>query len=239
MQDIEDTLTNKAKKSEKRGLLLQKIQDQDFEFVYMALQNEGLLLFEEYKRIKKDFEERNKYLQIIKITSPRAFGETWAENHILEVVPQFESSRSNKKLKAQGRYDVFYRKEPDSLEDIIRIEVKAGRAIDRTMHNLPYDKRALTGDEKERKFDMNFQQMKPDCFDIAILMGVWSDKIRYWVLSSEEMRSHKHFSSGQHRGNKGYEGQVHIKTENISDFDEYKVQEEDLFDVVLKKSVGS
>lgn len=239
MKTIKQNLIDKAQKSKQKDLLLEKIKRQDYEFVYMALQNEGLLSFEDYKKLKKKFQQRNKYLSVIKITSPRSFGETWAENHILKIVPQLESTRNNKKLKAQGMYDVFYRKKKDSLKEIIKIEVKAGRAIDRTMHSLPYDRRALTSDEVDRKFDMNFQQMKPDCFDVAIMMGVWADKIRYWVLSSDEIRKHKHFSSGQHRGNKGYEGQIHIKSETIANFKEFEVQEDGIFKAVLSKTVSS
>lgn len=77
--------------------------------------------------------------------------------------------------------------------------------------------------------------MKLDCFDVAILIGVWADKIRYWILSSDEMRNHKHFSSGQHRGNKGYEGQIHIKSENLNDFSQFEVEENKIFETVLRK----
>jgi len=114
--------------------------------------------------------------------------------------------------------------------------VKAGRAVDKTRPNIPYERRAFSTLDKDGVFDMNFQQMKPDYFDIAILMGIWTDKIRYWVLSSKDMRNHKHFSPGQHRGNKGNEGQIHIKPQNLSDFKQFEVEERRVLETVLKKA---
>jgi len=236
MKILKQTISDLAKKSKAADQILRKIEEQDFEYVFVSLLDEKLLSFEEYQRLKREYDERNKYLPFIKITSPRSFGETWAEKYILEVVPQLETTKSIRGLNSQGMYDVVYREDRNSLENIIKIEVKAGRAIDRTMHNTPYDRRALTSDEVDRKFDMNFQQMKPDCFDVAILLGVWADKIRYWILSSNEMRNHKHFSAGQHRGNKGYEGQIHIKTENLADFSQFEANQLDILDTVLRKT---
>ncbi len=53
-------------------------------------------------------------------------------------------------------------------------------------------------------------------------------------MTSAEMKANKYFSTGQHRGNKGYEGQIHIKTENIADFEKFEVSLEEL----LKKIKG-
>ena len=234
MRILKQNLIDLVNKSKSKDLLLKKVEEQNYEYVYVALQDEGLLSFDKYQQLKTEFEERNKYLPIIKITSPRAFGETWAEDYILSLFPQLQSSRKNKLVKEKGQYDVFYDK---GKGDIVRVEVKAGRAVDRNRHNMPYDRRAFSTLDEDGLFDMNFQQMKPDCFDVAILMGVWTDKIRYWVLSSKEMRGHKHFSSGQHRGNKGYEGQIHIKTENLNDFKPFEVEEVKVFETVLKKAV--
>ena len=66
---------------------------------------------------------------------------------------------------------------------------------------------------------MNFQQIKPACCDVFVWIAVWRDVIRYWVLSSDEVKSNRYYSSGQHRGNVG-EGQLWLKDTNIDDFDE-------------------
>ncbi len=234
MRILKQSLIELVNKSRSKDLLSKKIEEQDYEYVYVALQDEGLLSFDRYQQLKQEFEERNKYLPVIRITSPRAFGETWAEDYIVGLFPELQSTRKDKSVKAKGQYDVFCKRDG---RDTVRIEVKAGRAVDRNRHNMPYDRRAFSTLDTDGLFDMNFQQMKPDCFDVAILMGVWTDKIRYWVLSSKEMRGHKHFSSGQHRGNKGYEGQIHIKTESLNDFKQFEVEEGKVLETVLKKAV--
>jgi len=232
MRILKQALINLAKKSKSKDLLLDKIKEKDYELVYITLQDEGLLSFREYNRLKQEFRERNKYLSLIKITAPTAFADQ-AINHIVSLFPVLQPTKNNKSIKTKGEYDLFCKKDKEGL---IKIEVKAGRASDRTLKNVPYERRAFSTLDKNGLFDMNFQQMKPDCFDVAILMGVWTDKIRYWVLSSKEMRNHKHFSSGQHRGNKGYEGQIHIKTENLGDFKQFEVEEEKVLETVLKKA---
>ncbi len=234
MRILKQSLIELVNKSRSKDLLSKKIEEQDYEYVYVALQDEGLLSFDRYQQLKQEFEERNKYFPVIRITSPRAFGETWAEDYIVGLFPELQSTRKDKSVKAKGQYDVFCKRDG---RDTVRIEVKAGRAVDRNRHNMPYDRRAFSTLDTDGLFDMNFQQMKPDCFDVAILMGVWTDKIRYWVLSSKEMRGHKHFSSGQHRGNKGYEGQIHIKTESLNDFKQFEVEEGKVLETVLKKAV--
>lgn len=232
MQILKQTLINLANKSKSKDLLLKKIAEQDYEFVYVALQNEGLLTFKTYQQFKRDFQERNKYLEFIKITAPTSFADRTVA-HILSLFPKLQSTKEDKSVKAKGEYDLFYKRDGQVL---IKIEIKAGRAVNRTLPKVPYDRRAFSTLDKDGLFDMNFQQMKPDCFDVVILIGVWTDKIRYWILSSEEMRKHKHFSPGQHRGNKGYEGQIHIKTENINDFKELETDEDKIFETVLKKA---
>jgi len=209
--------------------LRKKLEHGELEFIMVTLVHEGILKYDEYLKLKKEYEKRNKYLDIIKITSPRAFGETWAEEHILEILPELESTKGKE---AKGEYDLVYR----NGKKLVKLEVKAGRAIDRTKHNVPYHERALISTDKKGLFDMNFQQMKPTCFDAIIMIGVWADKIRYWFMTSEEIRNNKYFSVGQHRGNKGYEGQIHIKTENISDFKKYEVTPKEILEKIKKLS---
>lgn len=232
MRILKQTLVRLVNKSKSKDLLLGKMEEQDYEFVYLALQNEGLLSFKEYQRLKHEFQERNKYLSLIKITAPTAFADK-AIAHLLSLFPKFQPAEKDKSVKAQREYDVFCKRDGQGL---IKIEVKAGRAVDKTRPNIPYERRAFSILDKDGVFDMNFQQMKPDYFDVAILMGVWTDKIKYWVLSSKEMRNHKHFSPGQHRGNKGNEGQIHVKPKNLGDFKQFEVEEEQVLKTVLKKA---
>jgi len=229
MKYLKEKLNKLISQSKFNKSLRKKLEHGELEFIMVTLVHEGILKYDEYLKLKKEYEKRNKYLDIIKITSPRAFGETWAEEHILEILPELESTKGTE---AKGEYDLVYRKGKKP----VKLEVKAGRAIDRTKHNVPYHERALVSTDKKGLFDMNFQQMKPTCFDAIIMIGVWADKIRYWFMTSEEIRNNKYFSVGQHRGNKGYEGQIHIKTENISDFKKYEVTPKEILEKIKKLS---
>ncbi|OHE79400.1 MAG: hypothetical protein A2107_09715 [Verrucomicrobia bacterium GWF2_62_7] len=128
--------------------------------------------------------------------------------------------RPSKKLDRaySGEYDFF-------LDGKIKIEVKASRAVDFDSTEPLYVK-ALSSDST-KDFDMNFQQVKPDCCDVFIWLGVWRDKIRYWVLASKEVAGNKYYSAGQHRGNTG-EGQLHVKRDNMREFENYEARSNDL-----------
>lgn len=227
MKYLKEKLAQLIDKSKSSKELHEKLERGELEFILVTLVHEGILEYKDYLKLKKEYEERNKHIDIIRITSPRAFGETWAEEHIREILPELESTKGTE---AKGEYDLVYKngKKP------VKLEVKAGRAIDRTKHHAPYHERALVSTDKKGLFDMNFQQMKPTCFDGIIMIGVWTDKIRYWFMTSEEIKKNKYFSVGQHRGNKGYEGQMHIKTENISDFEKYEASPSEIFEKIKK-----
>ena len=107
--------------------------------------------------------------------------------------------------------------------------MKASRAVDFEIEAPLYVK-ALASDSK-RPFDMNFQQVKPGCCDVFVWVGVWRDKIRYWVLPSKEVASNRYYSIGQHRGNVG-EGQLHLKRDNVDKFRTYEVQGRQLLDAL-------
>lgn len=167
---------------------------------------------------------RNKYLYIFEITAPRTFGETWAQRHLNELVPDLERPSAQKDPEYTGQYDFWC--------DGIRIEVKASRAVDRRSGDTLIMK-ALSSDSK-KGFDMNFQQIKPNCCDVFVWIGVWRDVIRYWVLSSDEVANNQYFSTGQHRGNVG-EGQLWVKDTNLNEFQQYEVQVPELMIKIREK----
>lgn len=149
---------------------------------------------------------------IFEISAPRGFGELWAQGHLKELVPDLV--RPSKKLDPDysGQYDFL-------LDGKIRIEVKASRAVAFKTDEPLYVKDLSSDSEKQ--FDMNFQQIKPALCDVFVWVGVWRDVIRYWVLASREVESNRYYSIGQHRGNVG-EGQLHIKRDNIAEFEKYE-----------------
>jgi len=142
---------------------------------------------------------------------------------IKELVPDFQ--RPTKKLDPtySGEYDFWLDwKDKKNKPHGIRIEVKTSRVVDFEKPDEPLYIKALSSDS-DRPFDMNFQQIKTKCADVFLWIAVWRDKIKYWVLTSDEVQNNKYFSRGQHRGNVG-EGQLHLNRKNISAFNQYEVK---------------
>lgn len=196
-----------------------------FEYVISHLIATNTITLEEYLDIRNSYLERNKYLYVFEITAPRTFGETWAQHHLNEVVPELKIPSRSYDTNYSGQYDFWY--------NGIRIEVKASRAVKRKSGDSLIIK-ALSSDSTSR-FDMNFQQIKPACCDVFVWIAVWRDKIRYWVLSSSEVEENPYYSAGQHRGNTG-EGQLWLTEKNINDFDCYEVGVRDILDKIIEKA---
>jgi len=79
---------------------------------------------------------------------------------------------------------------------------------------------------------MNFQQIKLDIADVFIFVGVWVDKILYWVLTNKEVEKHP-IRSHQHRG--GIEFQIGITGKNINEFRKFLVEPSKLFESIKLK----
>lgn len=195
-----------------------------FEYVISHLIGTDTITLNQYLDIRNRYLERNKYLYVFEITAPRTFGETWAQRHLNEVVPELKRPSASYDVDYSGQYDFWY--------NGIRIEVKASRAVRRKSGESLIIK-ALSSDSKYG-FDMNFQQIKPACCDVLVWIAVWRDVIRYWVLSSEEVKTNRYYSLGQHRGNIG-EGQLWMKETNIDEFAEYEVNVRDILQKIIEK----
>lgn len=196
-----------------------------FEYVISHLIATQTITLQEYLDIRNSYLERNKYLYVFEITAPRTFGETWAQRHLNEIVPELKMPSTNLDPTYSGEYDFWY--------NGIKIEVKASRAVKRKSGDSLIIK-ALSSDSPSG-FDMNFQQIKPACCDVFVWIAVWRDKIRYWVLSSEEVANNEYYSVGQHRGNVG-EGQLWLKETNIDKFDKYEVSVRDILTAIVNKA---
>lgn len=195
-----------------------------FEYIISHLIGTDTITLQQYLDIRNKYLERNKYLYVFEITAPRTFGETWAQRHLNEVVPELQRPSTSYDPNYSGQYDFWY--------NGIRIEVKASRAVRRKSGDSLIIK-ALASDSKYG-FDMNFQQIKPACCDVFVWIAVWRDVIRYWVLSSDKVKNNRYYSSGQHRGNIG-EGQLWLKETNIDDFSEYEVGVRDILLRIIEK----
>jgi hypothetical protein len=196
-----------------------------FEYIIIHLISMKIIDLQQYICIRDEYLGRNKYLYLFEITAPRTFGETWAQRHLNEIVPELQRPSSQLDKEYSGQYDFWYKG--------IRIEVKASRAVKRKSGESLIIK-ALSSDSPSG-FDMNFQQIKPSCCDIFVWIGVWRDMIRYWVLSSNDIENNKYYSKGQHRGNIG-EGQLWLKENNIDEFEIFEVTVRNILEKIIEKS---
>ena len=196
-----------------------------FEYIISHLIATKTINLDEYLEMRNSYLQRNKYLYIFEITAPRTFGETWAQQHLNEVIPELKIPSKKYDPNYSGEYDFWYQG--------IRIEVKASRAVKKQSGETLIHK-ALSSDSLE-PFEMNFQQLKPGCCDVFVWIAVWKDKIRYWVLTSDEVKLNKYYSGGQHRGNIG-EGQLWLTDKNISEFKDYEVGVRDILSAIISKS---
>ena len=189
----------------------------NYEYLIFKLIQSGRLSYEQYLDIRTEYINKNPYLKIFEKSAPTGLGMNFAENYVIKKC-------SNIKIPSK-KIDPNYSRDYDLWMDGIRIEVKASRAVDKDSKEPLYMK-ALTKNTNKR-FLMNFQQLKPQYCDVFIWVAVFRDEITLWIMSSSEVQNHPLFSKGQHRGNRGNEGQLHIKHDNIHNLDKYVLNNDD------------
>lgn len=193
----------------------------EYEYMLMFLLDKQAITFAEYEKLRSSYLSANPYLDLFAL-SPRVFGEIWGQQHVLDLDASFQRASQPLDPAYDGEYDLWL--------DGIRVEVKAARAI-HTRKRANLTSKALRFGESA-PFWMNYQQLKPDMADVFILIGVWADRIIYWLLSQDEVKTHRYLSR-QHRG--GIEYQIGITHKNLSEFDAYRVEAPQLAAMVRKK----
>lgn len=200
----------------------------EYELLLTTLVSKEFLTYDQYMEIRTDYISQNPNLWIFEISAPRAFGENFAQTYI--------QAKSTKLLRPSRKLDPKYANQYDLWLDNIRIEVKASRVCDKDSDE-PLYKKALSSNTK-KSFLMNFQQLKPQCCDVFVWMAVYRDLITIWIMNSDEVFLHKDYSKGQHRGNAGNEGQLHITEQNISTLNRYLLKNDDDIVISIKESYG-
>lgn len=224
LMDYENQLSAELKNgmNEKLKQSVEAYPFNEYEFRLTYLQEHNIITFSEYEEIRQKYILSNRYLELYGL-APRVFGQIWGETHISELDSRFKKPSKSLDSNYSGEYDIWIEGK--------KIEVKACRAIDTKVRG------SLTSKELEfestKTFWMNFQQLKFDICDIFIFIGVWTDVIKYWVLTNEEVKSNPYISH-QHRG--GVEYQIGITEKNISVFDKYLVEPQKLADFILTKN---
>lgn len=223
LMDYENRLSAELK-NEMNKKLKQSVEAypfNEYEFRLTYLQKHKIINFSEYERIRQKYIESNKYLELYGL-APRVFGQIWGETHISKLDTKFTKPSKLLDKNYSGEYDLW-------LEGK-KIEIKACRAIDKKIRSSLISK-ALEF-ESTKTFWMNFQQLKFDICDIFIFIGVWTDVIKYWVLTNEEVKTNPYISH-QHRG--GLEYQIGITEKNISKFNKYLVEPYKVVEVIMSK----
>lgn len=159
---------------------------------------------------------RFKNADLFKMTNTD-FGTAWAEKYVLDRLPGA--------VPASKEYDECYSKDYDIMYKGLKIEVKASRAADVSLKGKPLSEKIFKR-KSLKSFEMNFQQIKPYCFDYVVLVGVWGDSEQMWLLSKEEILAMNGLNM-QHRGNQN-EYQLHITRKNIMNLDKYRITTQQL-----------
>ena len=76
-----------------------------FEYIISHLIAKNIITLEQYLEIRNSYLERNKYLYVFEITAPRTFGETWAQRHLNEVVPELKRPSTSYDPEYSGQYE--------------------------------------------------------------------------------------------------------------------------------------
>lgn len=194
----------------------------EYEYLICNLLEKRGLTYDQYIAIRSEYISANINLWIFEISAPRWFGEKFAQTYVHGKCAKLKAPSKKLDPNYTGEYDLWL--------DGIRIEVKASRAVDSESEEPLYIK-ALARDTKS-KFLMNFQQLKPQCCDVFIWVAVFRDEIVLWVMSASEVQNHPLYAQGQHRGNRGNEGQLHIKHDNIHVLSEYELKCDNLEDAI-------
>lgn len=98
---------------------------------------------------------------------------------------------------------------------------------------------AFDKQSNSKKFDMNYQQLKPGCCDVFVWIAVWHDKIDYWVMSSKTAQenpllSNQHRASQMTEAGDVVEGQIHINNGNYETFEPYRVKSRDIYAMIKR-----
>lgn len=183
----------------------------EYELLLFTMFSEGGITYKDYRRIRSEYISHNPNLWVFEISAPRTFGERYGQTLLQSISKNLKVPSKTLDPQYEGEYDLWF--------DGIKIEVKASRATDRDS-DAPLYKKALSSNT-QKDFLMNFQQLKPQCCDVFVWIAVYRDSTTMWVMSSDEVKEHPDYSLGQHRGNKGNEGQLHVTSKNIRTLDQY------------------
>lgn len=197
----------------------------------------GEISFARYSQLNTEYAQRNKYLDLFDM-APRTYGQTWGEQHIRSLFPEFTKATKENLVEEYPDFDGEF----DLWIDGIRVEVKACRANFEKGKGSLTSRAYLHSEAKTAGFKYHYQQLKPSCCDVFIWIGTCRDELIYWVITSDELRSTGKLGP-QHRnentkvdGVEVFEGQVFMTEEELAP---YRVEEKDILTIVKQKGKSS
>ena len=194
----------------------------EYEYLLTFLLDRQRISFAEYESLRTKYVSTNRYLDLYGL-SPRVFGQVWGERHLMDLDGRFRKPDRSVDPNYSGEYDLWL--------EAVRVEAKASRAVGRKKGGTLATKALAFG--AKGPFWMNFQQLKPDVCDVFVFIGVWVDRVLYWVMSNEEVKTNRYLSH-QHRG--GVEYQIGITDKNLPEFEAYRREPGTVADAVMKKA---
>src|SRR3989338_10630569 len=115
----------------------------EYEYRLMYLLDKKIITFKEYENLRNAYVNANPYLNLYNI-SPRVFGEIWAQQHLIELDSRFKKPSKRIDKKYSGYYDLYL----ENGNKIIKIEVKASRAINTKVRGVPETKALSFGSDE-------------------------------------------------------------------------------------------
>jgi len=193
----------------------------EYEYMITFLVDRHVISFAQYESLRETYVSTNPYLDLYSL-APRIFGQIWGEKHLMDLDARFRKPDRSLDPNYEGQYDLWVQG--------VRVEVKAARGINTKTRGALASKALPYG--SAQPFWMNFQQLKLNVCDVFVFIGVWVDRIVYWVMANDEVKTNE-FLSHQHRG--GIEYQIGITDRNLDKFDVYRQDAAALADTVIRK----
>jgi hypothetical protein len=162
----------------------------------LRLMSIGRLTLDEWRAILHAFYAAAPNIEAYQMES-RPFGEQWAQADVQRAVPALR--KPDPKVDTEHAvlsYDLVY----PLVVPNPRVEVKACRAVVSAPRGdkSPLWTRAAVSAGREG-YALHFSHVKCAYADVIVLIGVWLDVTRFWVLSSSAIRAHPLFIARQQR----------------------------------------
>ena len=142
------------------------------------------------------------------------FGEIWSKEYVMSRIPQLKDPHDYD-MKYDNQYDLIYPKE------MIKVEVKATRLTSLNKRDDFFNPLPLSSDSDET-FYGTFNRIKTRYADMFILMVVWKDDMKFYLLNRKEISTFPHRTESQGRGSPD-EFKISITNNTINDLEKYRI----------------